>query len=61
MKAKVIIETEEDLCGEEFLDNGEMSIEGVEGFDSMLRLSSNGFEVFCTLGELQKALTIFEK
>jgi hypothetical protein len=53
---KITIETEKDRCGDEFLDNGELTISPVDGYKTLVKLESDGFQVYVDLWELSRAV-----
>ena len=56
---KVIIESEKDLQGWQFLDKGELEIEKVDGFKSIIKLQDGSNVIYVNVYTLQKALLNF--
>jgi hypothetical protein len=53
---KIEIETQKDMCGDEFLDIGTLTVEKAEGYVGLAKLESDGHEIYCDAEQLKKAL-----
>lgn len=57
---KITIETERDLCGDNFLKDGEMTVEKVNGYKSIVQLKDGSNIIYVDVNKLKKALEFFQ-
>ena len=58
---EIKVETEKDLCGEEFLANGEVTVKPVEGYMSIVHIKGDDCDIYLDSTKLKKALDLIEE
>lgn len=61
MKQEIKIETEKDLCGDEYLENGELVLTKDDEYSSLVTMKTDdGFECVVSVSQLKTAINKLE-